>query len=238
MARSGLGLQIGPTQVAALGDRDNLVGRVVVDIRLNHLAEGVTDAVVAAVVGVGDVVTVVDRGPLGAVGSDGKPLAVAYAGFHLVWIAPVRVDGHDHGPWRGHRPVVGIGVGGAGDIEVDRAVRRNGDVLLAVHVVASGVLIREIPGDDRWGTRHGARIPVVAVDLVGLADVEDPMTGEAGERQPLGLGQPGQHGPVCGGSLGARAGYQFDDLALVGLAHQQFPVGAPGLHPGIRSPGP
>jgi hypothetical protein len=37
------------------------------------LAEGVADAVVAVVEGVGDVVTLVDRSPHGVVGGDGEP---------------------------------------------------------------------------------------------------------------------------------------------------------------------
>jgi hypothetical protein len=40
------------------------------------------------------------------------------------------------------------------------------------------------------------------------------MTGEPSERQPLWLGQPGQHRSLCRSGLGRGSGNQFDDLTL------------------------
>jgi hypothetical protein len=57
---------------------------MVVDVGLDDLTDGLANAVVVAVKGISDVVTVVDRGPHSSVGGDGEPLSVTYPGFHHV----------------------------------------------------------------------------------------------------------------------------------------------------------
>ena len=139
---------------------------------------------------------------------------------------------------RRHGPVVGIRVGRTAHVEVNGAIRGDRDVLLAVDVVASWVEVGQVPGNHGPGPRNCAALPRVTIDLVGLADVEDPTAIQPGERQSLRLGQPRQHDPFRRGSLGVGSGNEPDDLALVGLAYQQIALGAPRLHTSIGHPSP
>ena len=77
-----------------------------------------------------------------------------------------------------------------------------------------------------------AGAPRVPVDLVRLADVEDPPAGEPGEGQALRRGQPGQQGARM--PAPRRTGRQFDDAPAAGLADQQVAL---GVQASIRAPG-
>jgi len=79
----------------------------------------------------------------------------------------------------------------AADIEVDRPARGDCDVLERMDVVARGVEAREVGGDHRASAADAVDAPGIPVDLVGFADIEDPVAGEVGERHALRRVQPG-----------------------------------------------
>jgi len=66
-------IAVRPAEIPAAGHRDDLVGRVLVDVGLDDPPEGVRDAAVSAVKGIGDVVAVVDRRPTVPAGATASP---------------------------------------------------------------------------------------------------------------------------------------------------------------------
>ena len=231
-----VGVAVGPSEVPPGSDPDDLVGRMLVDVGLDELPEGVGVPGVRRVEGVGHVVALVHRSPYRAVGRHRQALAVAHPGLDHAQVTAVRVHGHDHRARRRGGPVAGTGVRRAAHIEVHRAVRGDRHVFLPVDVVAGRVKIRQAGGDDRAGPADPAGGPGVTVDLVRLPDVQDPPAGEAGKGQALRRGQAGQQGARRGRP--PRPGRQFHDAPAAGHADQQVALRGPGLHTSPGDPRP
>ena len=123
------------------------------------------------------------------------------------------------------------------DVHIDNVVRPNGERLGPVLVVPARVLIGKIRDYDPART-GAAAAPVVPVHLVGLGHVEHFLARYVVERQPLRLGQPGEHHPLERGERPVSSWHQLEDLAVPGVADQQLALRAPGFEAGPGHPRP
>ena len=85
-----VGVAVRPSQVPPGGDPGDLVGRMLVDVGLDDLPEGVGVPGIGRVERVGHVVALVHRGPHRAVGGHRQALAVAHPGLDHAQVMAVR----------------------------------------------------------------------------------------------------------------------------------------------------
>ena len=169
---------VGPAVVRPVAHAGELIGRVVVDIRGDDLAEVVRPVAVPVVVErVGDVVAVVDRDPQDVgPGDEGQPLGIAQAAREEPPAAAVGVVLVDRAAHRIAHRVARRGVAHRGDRDVELVVGTDGDVLELVAVGPAelrAARVREVRDDHLPPLGEGVAGGVdVAVDLVRLRDVE------------------------------------------------------------------